>query len=89
MSFNKNISLDELLVANKTEEGNCSACCFKNWNNVCYKLVCQDKEGRTVYWTLSKGKESDIPFIWSDYTKEYIDIKSLCRSKISDLYKVK
>ena len=89
MSYNEKLSLDELLVANKTQEGNCSACCFKDWNKACYKLICQDKEGHTVYWTLSQGGYKDIPFIWDDYMRKYRDIKSLCRSKISDLYKVK
>lgn len=89
MSYNRNLSLDELLVANKTEEGNCEACCFNNWNKACYKLTCQDKEGHTVYWTLAQGEASSIPFIWSKYVRNYVDMKSLCLSKIAEVYNTK
>lgn len=82
-------NMGQLLVAHRTENGNCDACCFKNWNAACYRLLCQDKFGRTVYWTLSDGRVSDIPFIWGDYMRECMDIKSLCRTKIASAYKTR
>lgn len=89
MKYQSVENINDLLVAHKTRRGGCKKCCFNDWADACYRLTCQDAHGHTVYWTLSHGRKSDVPFIWDDYMRECVQIKSLCLAKIAELYKTR
>lgn len=83
--------IDDLLIAH-TADGKdcCEKCCFKDYKQACYRMICQDNFRNSVYWTL-KGVTgaTKIPFIWPDYARECRDLKGLCRSKIAEVYKTR
>lgn len=79
-------SIEDTLVANPTEIGNCSACCFRNYRQACYKMYCQDQDGQTVFWTLKHGTMFDIPTLWQDYIKHHPNVAKMCNEKIIAAY---
>ena len=89
MKYDSVSDLNELLIANKSTGAKCDACCFNNYHQACYKMQCQDTRGHGVYWTLAHGTPRDVPFVWPDYARECMDIKSLCLKKKSDAYRTK
>ncbi len=82
----------DVVVANPTPLGNCSACIFRNAPGYCKKMICEHKYNgvsRRVFWTFRHGAVYDIPEPFLNAARRHIDIAAACRQKIAEVYGIK
>jgi hypothetical protein len=77
---------EEAIVAKATDMGDCSGCCFRNFEMFCRQMTCWNEDYKRVFWTLGRGTESEIPDIWGELRKNGENLRDVCLAKIAEAH---